>query len=268
MNKNPVGRPGSPKSAADYMVGRGCAPKNGKGSRDASQEPGDVAEMAELGTLVSTFAHELRSPLGAMLTSLHVVESRIGAADPAAKKGLDRIRRSVWRCDNIIAKLLDYSRQAPLLPEETGIDQWLRALFHSQSLPDGITLTFEPGLGDGRFRIDRGQMWRAIVHIIENAAQAILSGGTPGRIAASTRTVGKSIEIRIADNGPGVPEENRAKIFDPLFSGTQVGAGLGLPIAKRIVELHGGTISLDPSKGRETSVTITLPIDPVEQAGD
>lgn len=268
MNKNPVGKPGPPKSAANYMAAKHEAVKNGKGSRNASQEPGDVAEMAELGTLVSTFAHELRSPLGAMLTSLHVVESRMGGADPAAKKGLDRIRRSVWRCDNIITRLLDYSRHEALVMEETGIDQWLRALFHGQSLPDGITLTFEPGLGDGRFRIDRDQMWRAIVHIIENAAQAILNGGTPGRIAASTRTVGKSIEIRIADTGPGVPEENRAKIFEPLFSGTQVGAGLGLPIAKRIVELHGGTISLDAPTGRETSVTITLPLGRIKSSGE
>lgn len=261
MKKNSVG--GS--NAADDAALKRKAMESARGARERFERN---AQLANLGQLVFSVAHELRSPLGAMLTSLHLVDSRVGAVDPVAKKGLDRIRRSVRRCDDIITRLLDYSRYEPLALEETGIDQWLQALFHTQSLPEGVTLSFRPGLGDGRFEIDRDQMWRVIVHIIENAAQAIGDGGKPGHIAVSTRAGGASLEIHIADNGPGVPEECRADIFEPLFSVRQAGIGLGLPIAKRIVEQHGGTIALDSPPGQGTSVTVTLPLDPERPAGD
>ncbi|MDH5556440.1 MAG: HAMP domain-containing histidine kinase [Alphaproteobacteria bacterium] len=257
MKKTRAGKPGSSKPTADFVE-----TKSDKPSSNNPYDYANASEAANFGKLASTFAHELRGPLGAMLTSLHLVESRIGRSDPAAKRGLDRIRRSVWRCDNIINRLLDYSCHEPLSPEETGIDQWLRALFHDRPQPEGVTLTFKPGLGDQRFKIDRNQMRRAIVHIIDNAAQAILDGRKPGSIAVSTRATGTSLEIRIADNGPGIPKDIRDKIFEPLFSSRHIGAGLGLPIAKRIVEMHGGTLSLDSSRGRGTRVTLALPMDP------
>lgn len=233
----------------------------------AAQEKSERdARLAALGQLVSNTMHELRSPLGAMLTSLHLVEKRVGDADPATNKGLERIRRSIRRCDDIITRLLDYSRYESLAPEPTRIDQWLRALFHTQTLPEGVSLEFDPGLGDRRGAVDRNRLQRALVHVIENAAQAIADGGKPGRIAVSTRADGKSMEIRITDNGPGVPDEHRTNIFEPLFSGRSGGIGLGLPIARRIVEQHGGTITLDSLPDQGTTFIVTLPLDATEPA--
>ena len=223
--------------------------------------------LIALGQLVSNTMHELRGPLGAMLTSLHLVEKRVGDADPAARKGLERIHRSIRRCDDIITRLLDYSRYESLAPEPTRIDQWLRALLHVQAMPEGVSLEFDPGLGDRRVAVDRDRLQRALVHVIENAAQAIVDGGKPGHIAVSTRAGGKSMEIRIADNGPGVPDECRADIFEPLFSGRSGRIGLGLPIARRIVEQHGGTIALDSHPDQGTTVIVTLPLDSEEPAG-
>lgn len=223
--------------------------------------------LIALGQLVSNTMHELRGPLGAMLTSLHLVEKRVGDADPAARKGLERIHRSIRRCDDIITRLLDYSRYESLAPEPTRIDQWLRALLHVQAMPEGVSLEFDPGLGDRRGAVDRDRLQRALVHVIENAAQAIADGGKPGYIAVSTRAGGKSMEIRIADNGPGVPDECRADIFEPLFSGRSGRIGLGLPIARRIVEQHGGTIALDSHPDQGTTVIVTLPLDSEEPAG-
>ncbi|MBE9554877.1 MAG: HAMP domain-containing histidine kinase [Proteobacteria bacterium] len=223
--------------------------------------------LVALGQLVSSTMHELRSPLGAMLTSLHLVEKRVGDADPAARKGLERIHRSIRRCDDIITKLLDYSRYESLAPEPTRIDQWLRALLHVQALPEGVSLEFDPGLGDRRVAVDRDRLQRALVHVIENAAQAIMGGGKPGHIAVGTRAGEKSMQIRIADNGPGVPDEYRADIFEPLFSGRSGGIGLGLSVARRIVEQHGGTITLDSHPDPGTTVIVTLPLDTEEPAG-
>jgi len=223
--------------------------------------------LVALGQIVYTTMHELRSPLGAMLTSLHLVERRVGDTDPAARKGLERIHRSVRRCDDIITRLLDYSRYESLAPEPTRFDQWLRALLHVQALPEGVSLEFDPGLGDRRVAVDRDRLQHAVVHVIENAAQAIVDGGKPGLVAVSTRSGGKSMEIRIADNGPGIPDECRADIFEPLFSGRSGGIGLGLPIARRIVEQHDGTIALDSHQDQGTTVIVTLPLDSEEPAG-
>lgn len=223
--------------------------------------------MAALGQLVSTVVHELRSPLGAMLTSLHLVENRMGDIDPAAKKGIDRIRRSIRRCDDTISRLLDFSRHEALEPEPTRIDQWLRAMFHNQSLPEGVSLTFEPGLGDRQVTIDRDRFRHAVVHVVDNAIQAIVDGGKPGHIAVDTRPANEHVEIRIADNGPGIPDDYRATIFEPFFSARSSGVGLGLPIARRIVKQHGGTISLVSHPGQETCFVISLPLDAEDAEG-
>jgi signal transduction histidine kinase len=216
--------------------------------------------VAMLGSLVSTVAHELRSPLGAILTSLHLVENRMGDADEGAKKGLDRIRRSVRRSDEIITNLLDYSRYEPLALEETRIDQWLRALFHAQTLPEGISLRFEPGFGDNVLSIDREKLHRAIGHLIQNAAQALREAGAGGQIAVTTRKTLDSLQIEVSDPGPGIPAEYRDAIFEPFFSGRKAGIGLGLPLAKRIVDQHGGTIGFESRPGEKTTFTITLPL--------
>lgn len=220
------------------------------------------AGAAALGKLVSVVVHELRSPLGAMLTSLHLVENRLRDADPATLKGIERIRRSVRRCDDTITRLLDYSRHIELEPEDTRLDQWLRALSHNQVLPDGVTISFTPGLGDRSVAVDRERLRQAVAHLIENASLSIAEGGKPGHIEVSTRIGGDCAEIRVTDNGPGVPDSCRAEIFEPLFSARRSGTGLGLPVARRIVERHGGTVFLEDSADGVTSFIIKLPLSP------
>lgn len=226
---------------------------------EAREELARNERMALLGQLVSTVAHELRSPLGAILTSLHLVENRVGDDEPV-KKGLERIRRSVRRSDAIITNLLDYARYEPLALEETRIDQWLRAQFHAQTLPEGISLRFDPGFDNSSLKIDREKLYRAITNIFENAAQALHETGKGGQIAVSTRKAENSLKIRIADRGPGIPAEHREQIFEPFFSGRKAGIGLGLPLAKRMVEQHGGELSIDSVPDSETAFSITLPL--------
>jgi len=225
----------------------------------ARREAERNAGLVQLGQLISNTMHELRGPLGAMLTSLHVVQCRLPDADPATVKALDRIRRSIKRCDDVISKLLEFSRCKPLSVEKTDIDEWLQAVFRSRTLPEGVSLSFDQGLRGAFFTIDRDQMAQAIAHIIDNAGEAIREGGASGRITVRTRGDEASLEISIADSGPGIPEDVLGMIFDPFFSGRRSGLGLGLPIARRIVERHGGTIEVECLAGGGTIVRLTLP---------
>lgn len=232
-------------------------------TREANELREELArngQMAMLGKLVTTVAHELRSPLGAILTSLHLVEIRMPDADTGAAKALDRIRRSVRRSDEVITELLDYSRYEPLAMEETWVDSWLRKRFHAQVLPQGISLRFDSGFGDGSHMVDREKLHRAMNCIIENAAQALRESGKGGQICVATSNAGDSLVIRITDEGPGIPEEYRDRVFEPYFSGRRAGTGLGLPLAKRIVEQHGGELSFESTPGETTSFEIRLPL--------
>jgi len=264
----PNNRPGAhpPDQAIEVIALKQALETRTNELHDARKQLEKNAGAAILGKLVSIVVHELRSPLGAMLTSLHLIENRVGNADPAVTKGLERIRRSVKRCDDTITRLLDYSRHEELEPEPTHLDQWLRALFHNQALPDDIALSFTPGLGDLCVTVDRERLRHAVTHVIENASLSIVEGGKPGHIEVRTRTDGGYAEIRIADNGLGIPEKCRAEIFEPFFSARRSGIGLGLPVARRIAELHGGSVVLESGAEGETSFVIALPLDPAKSA--
>jgi signal transduction histidine kinase len=105
--------------------------------------------------------------------------------------------------------------------------------------------------------LDRTLFARAVTNVIENALHAMPGGG---RLAIAVSASGsQSVDVRITDTGIGMDEESAARIFEPYFSTKATGTGLGLTIAKRNVELNGGTIAIASRPGAGTTVTITLP---------
>jgi two-component system nitrogen regulation sensor histidine kinase NtrY len=124
--------------------------------------------------------------------------------------------------------------------------------------PPGLTVRFEPGAPQIPARFDPRLLGRAVRNLLENALRASREGGLI-RVEVDELPESASIRIRVSDEGPGVAEDLLAKIFEPYFSTQSGGTGLGLPIALRIVEEHGGTIRARnrPTGGLE--VTITMP---------
>jgi signal transduction histidine kinase len=110
--------------------------------------------------------------------------------------------------------------------------------------------------------IDGERVRRVVINLIENAAQALgemPADGAERRITVQTSADQGGVEIRVADTGPGIPPENLARIFEPLFSTKSFGTGLGLATVKQIVGQHGGTIDVDSTIGQGTCFTIRLP---------
>ena len=211
--------------------------------------------LATLGQLTATVSHELRNPLGAMRTSAYVLEKSLPAGNEPARKAIARIDRGIVRCDRIIDELLDFTRSTTIDREPVPVDRWLAEVLSEQPVPDGIRLETDLWLGNLVAMIDPGRMRRAVINLVENACQAIAgqaawdeaAGGV--LVTVSTALVGGCVEIRVADNGPGLAADVRERIFEPLFSTKTFGVGLGLPTVRQVLEQHGGSVETESEPG-------------------
>ena len=139
--------------------------------------------------------------------------------------------------------------------------------------PDGIECEFNPTARGISVAADREGLRRVFVNVVDNAVQAMCnnedgSEGTNvcGKVNITTRVTDEFFEISVVDNGPGIPEEVREKIFEPLFSTKSFGVGLGLPTVQKILERHGGGIEINNREAGGTEARIWLPLSDSETA--
>ena len=236
--------------------------------REAQDEALRKGRLSQLGQLTATVAHELRNPLGAVRTSAFLLERKVKDKGLGVEPQLQRISSGITRCDNIITQLLDFARSRSLSFESLDFDGWLEQVLTEEALklPDTVTVNYSPGLAGAKVRFDPGRLTRVIVNLVANAAEAMASnGGESARhaiaapvIEVSTRAVPRGIEIRVADNGPGMTDEVRQKVLEPLFTTKSFGTGLGLPAVEKILQEHGGGLDIDSSPGNGCVVTAWL----------
>jgi PAS domain S-box-containing protein len=240
--------------------------------RAAQEELVKRERLATLGQLTATVSHELRNPLGAIRTSLYVVEKKTAQGDNRMSAAIGRINRSITRCDNIIDELLDFTRVRDLQFQQLRVNKWLIALLEEQPVPESISVHRNLDTDNVRVSADPDRLRRAVINIYENACQAMAPNGTgAGRNAASpsghslsisTRQGNNRFEIIIEDTGPGIAEDSLDRIFEPLFSTKNFGAGLGLPIVRQIMEQHGGGVEANNRKGGGAKFILWLPLEP------
>jgi PAS domain S-box-containing protein len=220
--------------------------------------------LATLGQLTAIVSHELRNPLGVIRTSAFILRDGLKEEMPRARRALERIERSVMRCDRIIDEMLDFTRMSDLEPEPTALDDWLAGVLEEQPLPTGISLRQALQLPETTVPLDRDRFRRAVINVFDNACQAMLGAGEgeaePAKHALTVRTRERDgrIEVVFEDQGPGIPPHVHGKIFEPLYSTKRFGVGLGLPVVKQIMEQHGGGIEIETEEGRGTTVCLWL----------
>jgi PAS domain S-box-containing protein len=234
--------------------------------RTAQGELVKSERLATLGQLTATVSHELRNPLGAMRTSMYVVEKKTDADDQRLRAAIDRVNRNITRCDQIIDELLDYTRIRDLNIQQTNINNWLGAVLSEQTVPDGVEVTRKFRAGGARVPADSDRLRRAVINIFENACQAVTDARRnetlpqAPEVTVETRLKNDRLEILITDNGPGVPVEIREKIFEPLFSTKNFGVGLGLPTVRQIMKQHGGGVTIGEKRGGGAKFALWLPL--------
>ncbi len=218
-------------------------------------------KFATLGRLTATVSHELRNPLAAIRNSSFII--RQSASDvPSISSFVERIDRNVARCDHIIADLLEYTKTRALELYHTDVGSWLEATIREQINLPGIELNFDGAEKGVHAQIDQPRFMRAIINLVENAGQAIatVKDKADGRISIACTSENGQARIMIHDNGPGIPAHLQNKIFEPLFTTKNFGAGLGLSITRNLVTEHGGAIQVTSAAGKGTTFTITLPL--------
>jgi signal transduction histidine kinase len=222
--------------------------------------------LSALGQLTATVAHELRNPLSSIRNTIFTVREQAKAKGMDLDRPMSRIERSIGRCDEIIADLLEYARSRDLRRSAIELDHWLGEVLDEQKIPDGIRIERRLGAPTTRVQLDVDRFRRVIINLIDNATQALADAGSAiseRRITVATR-VGEMAEILVEDTGPGIAPETMTRVFEPFFSTKAFGTGLGLPTVKQIVEQHGGSITIDSAPGTGTRIDIHLPLGEAE----
>lgn len=242
--------------------------------RDAQAELVKSERLSTLGQLTATVSHELRNPLGAMRTSMYVVEKKTEGQSDSITRAIGRVNRSITRCDQIIDELLDYTRIRSLDIRAVPLDDWLADLLDEQAVPDDVEIRRKFGAPSVRAPADVDRLRRAVINVYENACHALTSphhDATPRNrnlLTVETRVRKDRFEIVITDNGPGIPADLRQKVFEPLFSTKNFGVGLGLPTVAQIMEQHGGGINVSKNRGGGAKFSLWLPMMPVMEMSE
>ncbi len=219
--------------------------------------------LAALGKITTTVSHELRNPLATIGGSLFLIGEALGAGPSRPRRALERAERNVRRANEIIEELLDYARTRPLHRARTDVDTWLRQGRADLAVPGGVELRLDLESG-AVAELDGPRLLRCVINLVANAAEAILGTSPPATqkgttIELGTRLADGRVEIRVQDDGPGIPSELLDQVFEPFFSTKDKGVGLGLSLVRQIAQQHGGGVTLTSRPG-DTTFTLWLPV--------
>ena len=234
--------------------------EKGRENRRLAAELVQRERLSALGQLTATVAHELRNPLSAIRNTVYTFKELGKGLN--LDRPIERVERSISRCDRIIGDLLDFTRVRELHKNNISFDKWLDEVLNDQKLPPGIILVRNLSAPGYVLNFDSDRMRQVVINLVDNAAQAMNAGDNPpgnGRIVVTTAARLNVFEMVIADNGPGISAENLARVFEPLFSTKSFGTGLGLPMVKQVIEQHNGAVDIASTPGKGTKITIRLP---------
>jgi signal transduction histidine kinase len=244
--------------------------------REAHDEIIKKGKLAQMGQLVATVAHELRNPLSAVRTSAYLLRRKLTGNSADVETQLLRIDNSVARCDAVITQFLDYAKSHQLEYREFPFDNWVVKLVEeeAQKLPEVVEVECNLGLDGISASFDPNRLSRVLINLISNASEAMVGKGDDPqkfktqapKICVITRKSERGIEIDVADNGPGISEEQIPKILEPLFTTKSFGTGLGLPAAIQVLEQHRGGLQVKGGLGNGATFTAWIPLAPQVQA--
>jgi signal transduction histidine kinase len=216
--------------------------------------------MAAIGRLTSGVGHEVKNPINAIVVHLELLRNKLDGANPGAVRHLEVIDAEIRRLDRVVQTLVDFSRPVELQLVEHDLRQVIGdvvTLSAAEFSTRNVTLTSHFPSKPLTAKIDADLFKQAVLNVIQNGAQAMPEGG---RLDVILEESYKMAILRIADQGPGIPEEIRGKIFDLYFTTKSGGSGIGLAMTYRIVQLHHGSIEVESNVDRGTEFRLRIPL--------
>ena len=221
--------------------------------------------IAALGRAAAQVAHEVKNPLaGLLLYSLHLKEKSTNFSESQTYL-VDKIVDTIKHLNSRVEQIMGFARPVNLTLVSGNLNQLINDLLELLQ-PQLTTNKVEVRLSMDQpayAMLDQSSLRGALMNLMLNAIEAMKDGGT---LSIAIEHMGKSLRLEIADTGHGISEEEVKKIFEPFYTTKEQGLGLGMPYAKKIIEQHGGTISLNSQSGEGTTITIVLPAAQAEVA--
>jgi len=220
-------------------------------------------KLALAGKLAAGVAHSIRNPLTSVKMRLYSLQRSLNLSE-TQNEDLGVVSKEISNIDGIVQSFLEFARPPKARMQRVSpsdvVDVALR-LVRTRLESHGADVKLNRKHCLSEILADPEQLEEAIVNLLVNASEAMGFGGQIVICEQEERLqpFGRAAVIQVSDNGPGIPEAMQDKLFEPFFSTKDEGSGLGLSIAARIVEEHGGWLNLTSEKGRGTTFTITLP---------
>lgn len=239
--------------------------------RDSREQLRRARHLAALGEMAAGIAHEVRNPLGSVRLYAKILREDLGDR-PAQREVAEKIEAAVRRLDAVVGDVLQFARERPPRMQRVRPADVMREAAEAcgEVLSRfGVRVEVEDACG-GEVLADPGMLRQALVNLVRNAAEAMGEAGTPMEERRLTMGVRRSkplnadgrreamVSLAVRDRGPGVPPDLAEKLFDPFITTRHEGTGLGLAIVHRIVDAHGGRVSLRNNPAGEGGATAEI----------
>jgi len=213
--------------------------------------------LAFLGKLAGSVTHELRNPLAVLKNAAYFLDKKFSKdQDKKVQKYMDIMKKEITIIDSIIDDIMGFAKTRPPEIEEIDLRDVVENAVSTINVPELVEVKTEYGKLP-KVLIDSNQVMHAVMNIANNAIMAMNGNGI---LTFRTVRSGEEVCVEIQDTGPGIPPDQRGLIFEPLYSSKPKGTGLGLPIAKMMVENQEGRIQLESELGEGTIFRIYLPL--------
>jgi len=224
--------------------------------RDAQEQLIRREKLVILGQLAGGVGHELRNPLGVISNAVYFLQTVLTDADESTKESLEMISEEVRNSTKIISGLLDFSRTRLPDREEVAVSELVAEVLKKRPPLENVEVITEIAPDLPPVFVDPQQTGQVLGNLVTNAYQAMKEGGN---LTISAQAEGGQVSLSVADTGCGIPPENMAKLFEPLFTTRTRGIGLGLAVSKSLVEANGGSIEVISKVGKGSTFTVRLP---------
>jgi signal transduction histidine kinase len=260
---------------AGFGIARGIAKRIEQSEREATRSE----QLAAVGQLAAGLAHELRNPLTAMRILIEAGREQTDNGGGLDRRDLEVLDEETGRLEKFVESFLDFARPPQLEKAAVDLRTLVEQTLHLVGGPArqrGQEINWQPMGETLTIEADPVQMRQVLLNLLLNAVDAAGEKGTlsvevaqvsklPEEVLAEHRQAENlpgthCVAIHVSDNGPGVPDEMKGKIFQPFVSGKETGMGLGLAVSGRIVEAHGGALTVTDNPGGGARFTIWLPV--------